>query len=141
VLENYTAYAEKLKEVRKENNRTGIIKYDKLLKWLHGKALYYQNRLSRTRGRGMKKSPNSTLSDYYFNSGGCLFEDGITAIEIDDDWIRMVYWHNQVHERVVLWNKPISGIFTSGMNNFMIESGDRGPTLFLSSSYPSGFWG
>ncbi len=110
VLENYTAYAEKLKEARKENNRTGIIKYAKLLKWLHGKALYYQNRFSQTSGRGMKKSPDYTLSDYYFNSGGCLFEDAITAIEIDEDWIRLVYWHNQVQERVIMWNKSISGI-------------------------------
>jgi UDP-2,3-diacylglucosamine pyrophosphatase LpxH len=110
VLNNYAEYDKRLRDAKRENNQPEISKYNKLFKWLHEKAITYQNRYNQTGGRGMKKSPGSTLSDYYFNSGGCLFKDAITAIEIDEDWIRLVHWHNQIQERVVMWNKPISGI-------------------------------
>ncbi len=110
VLNSYTEYDKKLSDAKREKNRPEIIKYDKLFKWLHEKALTYQSRYNKTGGRGMKTSPGSTLSEYYFNSGGCLFEDAITAIEIDEDRISLAYWHNQVQERVVMWNNTISDI-------------------------------
>lgn len=52
----------------------------------------------------------SGFSKYYYNSGGCLYTDGITNIEIAEDDLRLVYWFNRDNQREVLWKDKISRI-------------------------------
>lgn len=68
-----------------------------------------KNKIKKT-GFYPPKSPKRSFSKYYFNAGGCLFRDGITNIEIDENTIRLVYWFNKDNQREILWKTEISSI-------------------------------
>lgn len=59
---------------------------------------------------------NNISSDYlklkttYFNSGCCCYSDGdITGIELDEDCLRLIKWHNKdgVSQRIILEEAPL----------------------------------
>ena len=41
----------------------------------------------------------------YFNSGGCIYYDGMTNIEIQGSKIRLVYWENKDNTRELIWDE------------------------------------
>jgi predicted phosphodiesterase len=40
----------------------------------------------------------------YFNSGGCIYYDGLTNLEIEGPIIRMAYWDNESNMREQIWD-------------------------------------
>lgn len=116
VLDKYAEYEQELQNIRGSGNNAEIERLKTLIKWLRPKKTFYDNQLAKTGGRGMRRSPGKSLSNHYFNTGACLFKDVITNIEIDEDTIRLVYWHNKIHERQILWaGLDIPSILAAGI--------------------------
>ncbi len=111
ITSRYKQCVDQLKNTtdRDEVNRLVIRK-----KWLHSKKSDIEHQ--RSRGGKFPRSPDPTLSTFYFNTGGCLFKDAITNIEIDGDIIRLVYWTNADNRREVFMNLElnISALITTG---------------------------
>ncbi|MGE5342528.1 MAG: metallophosphoesterase [Candidatus Omnitrophota bacterium] len=42
---------------------------------------------------------------FYFNTGGGVYDDGMTGVEVEENTIRLAYWGNQDHEREVIWGQ------------------------------------
>jgi UDP-2,3-diacylglucosamine pyrophosphatase LpxH len=116
VLSKHAEYEQQLAAIEESGNREEIEKLKTLLEWLRPKKLFYDNRLARTKGRGMRKSPSRSLSNHYFNTGACLLKDIISNIEIEGDTIRLVYWHNKIMEREILFTElDIPSLIATGV--------------------------
>ena len=76
------------------------------VKYLKNRRLWYNNRykfVKRQLEAGMSYVRLDPDSPYYFNSGGGIYRDGITNIEIDGNIIRLVYWRNKDEQREQIW--------------------------------------
>jgi len=78
--------------------------------WLESKRRYVerelkkQNKRSGAKGAARRAAAPVALSPYYFNSGGGLYGDGITNLEIEGTKLRLVYWPRKTQEREQIWN-------------------------------------
>ena len=98
------------KELKNADDAENLKKIKRWKEYLYRKINYYNRKIEE--GFLLPKSPDNRLSKYYFNSGGCLYLDGITNIEIEGIMIRLVYWNNFNDTREVLWEESIGNILT-----------------------------
>lgn len=73
--------------------------------YLHSKIIFYKEKDKKIKH---PKSPDKELSNYYYNTGACLFSEGFTNIEINGDLIQLFYWNNFTDEGELLWETKIS---------------------------------
>jgi UDP-2,3-diacylglucosamine pyrophosphatase LpxH len=73
--------------------------WEKRKEWLNSKLVDIENK--RQKGFRFPKSPSVSLSNHYFNTGGGLFKDAITNLEIDGDLIRLRHWNNSEEKSMV----------------------------------------
>lgn len=67
--------------------------------WFRTRKRFLDNRREKTKKPFIKlRSPS------YFNSGACLFSDGITNIEIDGTIIRLIHWSKRELVREQIWD-------------------------------------
>lgn len=97
------------KEIKRTREKKEISRLKKRREWLYREKRGIDVKI-KNRGFQPAKSPRRSLSRYYYNAGGCLFRDGITNIEIDEEMIRLVYWCNKDNKREMLWQSKISSI-------------------------------
>lgn len=98
-----------IEKIKDKGDREEIKRLRKRKEWLYRESKDISNRIKST-GFSPPKSPKRSLSRYYYNSGACLFRDGISNIEIEEDMIRLVYWFNGDDQREMLWQSRISSI-------------------------------
>jgi UDP-2,3-diacylglucosamine pyrophosphatase LpxH len=68
--------------------------------WLRNKQRWLSDKFA-----AAKSSPLKLDEPGYFNSGGCIYHDGITCIEIDGPKIRLLYWNNKREQRELIWDE------------------------------------
>jgi len=91
-------------------DRTEAKKLQSRRAWLQSKQRYVEREMKKrqkkgaARGAAARRAAPVTLSPYYFNSGGGLFGDGITNLEIEGSMLRLVYWPLKTREREQVWN-------------------------------------
>ena len=84
---------------RSSGNKEKIKKLKSRRTWLRNRKYFLDNRRKKTKKPFIKLDSPS-----YFNSGACLFNDGITNIEIDGTVIRLMYWNNKDMVREQMWD-------------------------------------
>jgi UDP-2,3-diacylglucosamine pyrophosphatase LpxH len=96
----------KMEQLRQEKERaqgggdTAKVKaLQKRIRWFEGqqKLLAWQN--ENEKRRNPRKIELDRNSPFYFNTGSCIFKDGITGIEIDGTLICLIYWGNHDNKR------------------------------------------
>lgn len=94
-------------EIKKfQGNKKKIRKLKNKKVWFRNRKRFLDERRKKTKKPFIKlKSPS------YFNSGACLFSDGITNIEIDGTLIRLIHWSKRDLVREQIWeDEDMSGI-------------------------------
>ena len=79
-----------------DKDKTGKLKKERR------SLLYYKRRLE-DRQKKTGKPFVKLKSPYYFNSGSCIFKDGITNIEIDETRMRLIFWSNADMKKEQIW--------------------------------------
>jgi UDP-2,3-diacylglucosamine pyrophosphatase LpxH len=94
------------KRTRSKTDQYEVQKLRSRKDWLQTKRNYVEEELrkSKTRGAAVTRAKAEALSPYYFNSGGGLFGDGITNLEIEGSKLRLIYWPRETKEREPIWN-------------------------------------
>ena len=109
IVKEFENMKKEIKKIKKTGKKKEISRLKKRREWLYREKRGIE---VKTRNLGFQptKSPKRSLSRYFYNAGGCLFRDGITNIEIDEEMIRLVYWFNKDNQREMLWQSKISSI-------------------------------
>jgi len=90
-------YADKLQKQINElqlqiKNTTDKQEQQKLLDKLE--PIWRDLRIEKARKREITPTdPNLSPKPCYFNSGCCLYESGVTCIELEDDYIKLMKWN------------------------------------------------
>jgi len=79
--------------------------------WLRNKQKWMQDKLTT-----MKTSVIKLTVPGYFNSGGCIYHDGITNVEIDGTAIQLVYWNNKRERRETIWDGKDMNVIINELN-------------------------
>lgn len=88
-----------IQQARAAGNKTKV-------KELKKRRLFFVNRkkfVERKIEAGMTYTDLDPENSYYFNSGGGIYYDGITNIEIEGNIIRLVHWGNKDYQREQVW--------------------------------------
>jgi UDP-2,3-diacylglucosamine pyrophosphatase LpxH len=76
--------------------------------WLKKKIEFVEHKMSEHPIYKPKEPKDLKLSSLYFNSGGGIFEDGITNIEIEARNVRLVFWPRYSGSRELLFEQSLA---------------------------------
>lgn len=79
--------------------------------WLRNKQRWMQDKLNSTKTKVIKL----TVKGYY-NSGACIYYDGITNVEIDGTSIQLIYWNNKRKRRETIWDSMDMNVILNELN-------------------------
>jgi predicted phosphodiesterase len=88
-----------IEQAKSEGNKSKVKKLKKRRLWFVNRKKF----IARKKEVGRKYTDLDPENSYYFNTGGGIYYDGITNIEIEGNIIRLVHWRNKDNQREQVW--------------------------------------
>ena len=88
-----------IQQARAAGNKSKVKELKKRRLWFVNRKKFVERKIE----AGLKYTDLDPGNSYYFNSGGGIFFDGITNIEIEGNIIRLVHWRNKDNQREQVW--------------------------------------